>query len=153
MTPNGLTPLGVIKGNIMDYLFHQITIFIMTTIYIPLTIFQVICIVKAINWKYYLLHTIAILCLINGLPITLMNYQQYIMGHPSGLSETITKSVTTADIIVLILIFFTATVVIIGNIMIKKNDRNIELLKNKIERLKRKRLTWDKKLNSEGHIL
>lgn len=137
----------------MDYLFHQIVVFIVTIIYIPLIIFQIICIIKITNWKHYLLHTIVIVYLINSLPITLINYQQYIMGHFSGLPKTITKMVITTDIIILILIFSMVIVSIIGNKMIKKSDRNIELLKNKIEKLKRERLIWDKKLNLERHIL
>jgi uncharacterized protein YoxC len=58
------------------------------------------------------------------------------MGHPSGLSETITKKMYIGDITVLILILSMIVVFIIGTIMIKKSDRNIKLLKNEIEELK-----------------
>lgn len=91
----------------MDYLFHQIIVFIVMMIYVPVSMAYIISISKEKGWLNRICCMAMSSCLIVNLPYVIKNYQQYLMGHFSGLPEVITKGqliVNTVIMIVLILV-------------------------------------------------
>ena len=105
----------------MDYLFHQITVFILMMIYVPVAITHTIFMIKEKGWLNRICYVIMSSCLIINLPNIVKNYQQYLMGHFSGLPEVITKGQLIADTVVMIVL----TLVIISHIYVKMRTRSI----------------------------
>lgn len=87
----------------MSLLFHQITICIIVVGYVPIILAHYICMLKEKKLSDRLCWGSIVVVLILNLPNIIKNYQQYIMNHFSGLSETITSTQITADIIAIIL--------------------------------------------------
>ena len=99
----------------MDLLFHQIAVFILMMIYVPVTMVHTIFMIKEKGWLNRICYVVIASSLIINLPNVIKNYQQYLMGHFSGLPEVITKSQLIADTVVMV----TVTLVIICCIYIK----------------------------------
>lgn len=99
----------------MDYQFHQITVFIVMMVYVPASMAYTIFMIKEKGCFNVICHAVMALCIIINLPNVIKNYQQYLMGHFSGLPEVITKSQLIADTIILIVL----TLVIISYIYVK----------------------------------
>jgi len=84
----------------MDYQFHQVVVFILTAIYIPMIMANTILMIKEKGWRYHLCYGIIAMGLIANLPSVIKNYQQYLMGHFSGLPEVISENQLIADSVV-----------------------------------------------------
>lgn len=99
----------------MDYQFHQVTVFAIMGVYIPAIIIYIICMIKEKGWSNRLCYGFIVTGLTLNLPNVVKNYQQYLMGHFSGLPEVISKAQLVADTVVMIIV----TLVTIGCIYVK----------------------------------
>lgn len=104
----------------MDYLFHQITAFILMMLYVPVTMAHTIFMIKEKGFLNRLCYVIVASSLIVNLPNVIKNYQQYLMGHFSGLPEVILTRQLIADTIVMIVM----PLVIISYIYVKIRMRS-----------------------------
>lgn len=84
----------------MDLLLHQTVISILITVYVPISLAYNIFMIREKGWFNRLCYGIMGISLMINTPVIVKNYQQYIMGHFSGLPETISTNQTIADIIV-----------------------------------------------------
>lgn len=87
----------------MDLLFHQITIFILMMIYVPLIMSHIMYMIKENRWSSRLCYGVISIGLIVNFPNIIENYQQYLMGHFCGLPEVTTIRHFTADVIFVII--------------------------------------------------
>ena len=104
----------------MDYLFHQIIVFIVMMIYVPVSMAYTIFMIKEKGWFNRICCVVMTSSLIINLPYVIRNYQQYLMGHFSGLPEVITKGQLVADTVIMIVL----TLVIISYIHAKIRMRS-----------------------------
>ena len=86
----------------MDLLLHKIIISIFITVYMPMTLTYYIFMFKEKGWRNRFCNGLVGTALLVNLPNVIKNYQQYVMGHFSGLPEVITTRQFTADIIFVI---------------------------------------------------
>lgn len=105
----------------MDLLFHQIIVFIVMMVYVPVSMAYIIYISKEKGWLNRICCVVMSSCLIINLPNVIKNYQQYLMGHFSGFPEVITKGQLIADTVVMIVL----TLVIISYIYVKIRMRSV----------------------------
>lgn len=102
----------------MELLLHQTTIFVLTAMWIPLTMYNLIRSIEKSSW----LHRSTVTALIITFPNIIKQYQQYIMGHFSGLPEVITTSQISADIAFMIIFLLITGLCIVVKIKVKQYE-------------------------------
>ena len=104
----------------MDMLFNQIIVFILTAIYFPLIIGEIVAIVIDKDLTNRIGYGIVLTILITTFPRVIRNYQQYLMGHFSGLPEVITNGQTISNILTVAVILLMVCLIIKITIKFKK---------------------------------
>ena len=88
----------------MELLFHQIIVFMLTAIYFPLIMGEIVVIITDKDLFNRIGYGVVLALLIITFPKVIKNYQQYLMGHFSGLPELITRSQTISNTITVVMI-------------------------------------------------
>lgn len=83
----------------MDMLFNQIIVFILVAIYFPLIMGEIVAIIIDKDLINRIRYIFVLIILIITFPSVIKHYQQYLMGHFSGLPKVITICQTTSNIL------------------------------------------------------